>query len=70
MATITIDNIEYNADNLSDQAKQQLQMIQIADQEVTRLNAQLAIIQTARAVYINALRQALPVSTSNLTTGS
>ena len=70
MATITIDNIEYNADNLSDQAKQQLQMIQIADQEVTRLNAQLAIIQTARAAYINALRQVLPVSTSNLTTGS
>lgn len=70
MATITIDNIEYNADNLSDQAKQQLQMIQIADQEVTRLNAQLAIMQTARAAYINALRQALPVSTSNLTTGS
>jgi len=70
MATITIDNIEYNADNLSDQAKQQLQMIQIADQEVTRLNAQLAIMQTARAVYINSLKQALPVSTSNLTTGS
>ena len=70
MAKITIDNIEYEADNLSDQAKQQLQMIQIADQEVVRLNAQLAMIQTARAAYINALKQVLPVSTEGLTTGS
>ena len=70
MAKITIDNIEYDADNLSDQVKQQLQMVQIADQEIIRLNAQLAMIQTARAAYVNALKQGLSVSTEGLTTES
>lgn len=70
MAKISIDNIEYDADNLSDQVKQQLQMVQIADQEIIRLNAQLAMIQTARAAYVNALKQGLSVSTEGLTTES
>lgn len=70
MSKITIDNVEYNTDNLSDEAKQQLQMLQITEQEMSRLNAQLAIAQTARIAYANALKQALPVSTDGLVMGS
>ncbi|TRW92018.1 DUF6447 family protein [Candidatus Methylobacter oryzae] len=70
MSTITIDNVEYDTDNLSDQARQQLQMLQVTEQEINRLNAQLAITQTARIAYANALKVALPVSTEGLVIGS
>ena len=62
MATITIDNVEYNTDNLSQDALQQLKMLQVTDAEIGRLNAQLAITQTARIAYANALKASLPVS--------
>jgi len=60
MPNITIDDKEYDLDSLSNEAKSQLQMIQICDQELGRLNAQLAIAQTARAAYSKALQEALP----------
>ena len=63
MTTINIDNKEYDLDSLSDEAKSQLQMIQICDQEIGRLNAQLAIAQTARMAYSKALQAALPALT-------
>jgi hypothetical protein len=60
MTTVTIDNKDYDLDSLSDEAKAQLQMLQFADQEIVRLNAQLAVVQTARLAYSNALLAALP----------
>lgn len=69
MATLTIDNVEYDTNNLSDGAKQQLQMLQVTEAEIGRLNAQLAIAQTARLAYANALKAALPVSTEGLVIG-
>ena len=60
MTTITIDNKDYDLDSLSDDAKAQLQMLQFSEQEIVRLNAQLAIVQTARRAYSNALLAALP----------
>ena len=65
MSTITIDNQEYDLDSLSDDAKSQLQMLQFSDQEISRLNAQLAIVQTARMAYSNALMAALPAVPTN-----
>lgn len=59
MTTITIDNAEYDLDSLSADAKSQIQMLQITDQEIVRLNAQLAIAQTARNAYAKALKEAL-----------
>ena len=44
-------------------------MLQITETEIGRLNAQLAIAQTARIAYANALKTALPVSTEGLTIG-
>jgi ABC-type sulfate/molybdate transport systems ATPase subunit len=60
MSTIIIDEKEYDLDSLSDEAKAQLQMVQLTDQEIGRLNAQLAIAQTARVAYAKALSAALP----------
>jgi len=69
MPTINIDNVDYDTDNLSDEAKQQLQMLQVTEAEIGRLKVQLAIAQTARIAYANALKTALPVSTEGLTIG-
>lgn len=59
MAAITIDNIEYDTDTFSPEAKEQLQSIRFVDSELARLNAQAAVLQTARMAYVNALKQAL-----------
>ena len=61
MPIIKIDNKDYDTDTLSTEAKQQLQMLSIAQQEINRLQAQMAIAQTARISYANAIKSALPV---------
>jgi len=65
MPTIKIDNIDYDLDSLSDDAKVQLQSIQFVDQELAKLQMQVAAMQTARNAYINALKAALPVVVSD-----
>ena len=66
MTTIKIDDIDYDTDKLSDEAKAQLVSLQFCDQELARLHAQSAAIQTARIVYSKALQAALPaMSTSD-----
>lgn len=70
MPNINIDNVEYDLDKLSDTAKSQLQMVQITDQEIARLKMQLAIAQTARIAYSNALKAALPSALEQLTSDS
>ena len=61
MATIKIDNKEYDLDTLSQEAKAQLASIQYVEQELLRLQAQAAALQTARNAYLQALKAALPV---------
>ena len=60
MNTINIDNIEYDTDKLSDDAKAQLVSLQFCDQELVRLQAQAAAYQTARIAYATALKELLP----------
>jgi hypothetical protein len=51
---VTID------DKLSEEAKNQLVSLQFVDQELQKLNAQAAVLQTARMAYAEALKEALP----------
>ena len=60
MPIIKIDNKEYELDSLSAEAKAQLQSLQFVDSELQRLQAQAAILQTARVSYAKALNDALP----------
>ena len=60
MTTIKIDDIDYDTDKLSDEAKAQLVSLQFCDQELARLQAQTAAYQTARMVYAKALQSTLP----------
>ena len=67
MTIIKIDNIDYDTDKLSDEAKAQLASIQFCDQELARLQAQAAAYQTARMAYAKALQAALPIATTGET---
>jgi Family of unknown function (DUF6447) len=60
MPIIKIDNKDFDIDKFSDEAKSQLTNIQVCDQEIQRLQVQLAIAQTARMAYAKALGEALP----------
>jgi len=59
MPIITIDDKTYDTDTLSEEAKAQLTSVQFVDQELARLNAQAAVLQTARIAYAKALNDAL-----------
>jgi len=61
MATLNIDNKEYDLDSLSDECKSQLASIQFVEQELARLQAQAAALQTAKNAYLQALQKSLPV---------
>jgi hypothetical protein len=52
MATIKIDNKEYDLDTLSDECKAQLASIQFVEQELARLQTEAAALQTAKAAYL------------------
>lgn len=62
MPTLKIDNLEYDLDTLSDDAKAHLASIQFVDQELAKLQMQVAAMQTARSAYLSALKAALPAA--------
>ena len=53
---ITIDGVEYLLSELSDNAKMQLKSIQFVDEKIQQLNNELAVSDTARIGYTNALK--------------
>ncbi len=53
---VTIDDVEYKIDELSDNAKAQLGNIQFVDAQLQQLNNELAVSDTARIGYTNALK--------------
>jgi hypothetical protein len=59
MVAVTIDGKEYDADKLSDNAKAQLVSLQAVDRRIESLQEELAILQTARIAYGNALKTEL-----------
>ena len=60
MPIIKIDNVDYDTDKLSNEAKAQLISMQFCDQELQRLQLQTAAYQTARMAYAKALKDKLP----------
>jgi len=58
-ATIRIDDVEYNLDDLSDEAKEQLISMRAAEQHLEALKAQMAMATTARNAYATALKEEL-----------
>lgn len=60
MPTIKIDDKEFDLNNLSDEAKAQLEMLVATDNKIRELQRDMAITQTARVAYSRALNEALP----------
>jgi len=59
MTKVTIDDKEYETDDLSENAQAQLTSLQFANAEIQRLQALLAAMQTASNAYGKALQQEL-----------
>lgn len=56
MPKFTVDNIEYNTEDLSDNGKAQLASLQFLEVQMNKLNSEIAVYQTARNSYIAALK--------------
>ena len=59
MANVTIDGKDYDLDDLSDKAKEQLASLQFVQSEMQRLEAQLSVFKTAASAYSMALKNEL-----------
>ena len=62
MAKIKIDDIEYDTDDMSDNAKAQVASLQFNEAHMNRLRNELAIADTAKIAYVNALTRELESS--------
>ena len=56
---ITVDNIEYNTEDLSANGKAQVASLQFVEAQIGKLKAELAVYQTAKVAYTNALKAEL-----------
>ena len=59
MAKIKIDDVEYDTDDMSDNAKAQVASLQFNEAHMNRLRNELAIADTAKIAYVNALKREL-----------
>lgn len=57
--TIKINDKNYLLENLSDRAKELIQSINFADQQIEQLNNEWAIADTARIAYTRALKSSV-----------
>jgi hypothetical protein len=60
MDKININDNVYAVDSLSEMAKAQLTSLQFVELEISRLQAMIAALQTARNAYASALQESLP----------
>ena len=59
MPKITVDGIEYNTEDLSDNGKAQLASLQFLEVQMKKLKSEIAVYQTARNAYVAALKAEL-----------
>lgn len=62
MAKIKIDDVEYDTDDMNDNAKAQVASLQFNEAHMNRLRNELAIADTAKIAYVNALKRELESS--------
>ena len=59
MAKVSIDGLEDDTDTMSQQSRQQFEMLVMTEQKIRQLQAEVALVQTARQVYASALKASL-----------
>lgn len=53
---MTVDGIEYNTEDLTENGKAQLASLQFLEAQMNKLKSEIAVYQTARNAYIAALK--------------
>ena len=56
MPKFTLDEIEYNSEDLTDNGKAQLASLQFLEVQMKKLQSEIAVYQTAKNSYIAALK--------------
>ena len=59
MPKFTLDEIEYNSEDLTDNGKAQLASLQFLEVQMQKLQSEIAVYQTARNSYLAALKEEL-----------
>ena len=59
MPKITIDDIDFNSEDLSESGKGLLASLQFVELYIKRLNDELAVLKTSKNVYENMVRKKL-----------
>ena len=59
MPKITVDGMEYNTEELTDNGKAQLASLQFLEVQMRKLQNEIAVYQTARNSYVAALKTEL-----------
>lgn len=62
MPKLTVDNVEYNTEDLSDNGKAQLASLQFLEVQLSKLRSEIAVYQTAKNAYLQALKVELEKS--------
>ena len=59
MPKMTVDGIEYNTEDISENGKAQLISLQFLEAQMAKIKSEIAVYQTARTTYIAALKAEL-----------
>jgi len=59
VAKVTIDGVDYDTDTMSQESRQQLEMLVMTEQKIRQMQAEVAMLQTARQAYASALKASL-----------
>lgn len=59
MPKITVDGVEYDTQDMSDNGKAQLASLQFLEVQMAKLKNEIAVFQTARNAYVAALKAEL-----------
>jgi len=65
MAKVTIDGVNFDTDTMSQESRQQLEMLMMTEQRIRQTQAELAMMQTARQAYASALKASLLAAPSS-----
>ena len=59
MPKITVDDVDYNSEDLTDNGKAQLASLQFLEVQMRKLQNEISVYQTARNAYVAALKAEL-----------
>lgn len=59
MPRITVEDVEYNSEDLTENGKAQLASLQFLEVQMSKLRSEIAVYQTARNSYVAALKAEL-----------